>query len=88
MAEADVLARKINKLIADVRSERRSHLNNACQLVLWKIADAQGRDVAINNLHCLLFDVYKACEYFVNVCFDPAHYQANVVKFLVARLCL
>jgi hypothetical protein len=81
VVEADVLAQKINELIADVRSKRLSHLSNVSTKVLWKSVNAQCRDVAVNSLRSLLFDVDNACEYFANVSFDPTYYQANVVKF-------
>ena len=81
VAEADVLAQKINQLIANVRSKRLSQLNNVSTKVLWKNVNAHYRDAAVGNLRSLLFDVNNACEYFANVSFDPTYDQANVAKF-------
>jgi hypothetical protein len=80
--EANLVAQKINQVIANIRSKRFSNLRGASSKILWKSVSPvmRNNDRVVNN--SILHDVDTACDYFANISFDPEFTSDSVKEFI------
>jgi hypothetical protein len=76
--EANLLAAKIDEIIANVRSKKLGYLHNASSKLLWRSVVPRKRDVVNNSSSHLLEDLNRASKYFANFSVDSLHYAGNI----------
>jgi hypothetical protein len=79
--EANLLADKINDLIAQAMCKRLSNLHNSSTKLLWKRVNQVRGSSDSNSIGYLINDINSAYDYFANISFDPSYDRDNVMQF-------